>query len=205
MYPDRGRKWRNELKICTKCGETKTLDEFHRRKDSRDGLRCSCKDCRNEGRRKWGAENREKERARNHKYRSENSDKERERHRRWSEANPDRQLRWQRANRDKVMVYNHSRRARKASAEGSHTALDIEAMFLRWPQCLCCGTEKDLTGDHVVSLKMGGDDWPSNLQTLCGRCNKSKGAQNTDYRYPYSEHILMAQSKGEMKWTGRRC
>ena len=34
------------MKTCRKCGETKPLDEFHRRKSSRDGRQACCKTCR---------------------------------------------------------------------------------------------------------------------------------------------------------------
>jgi hypothetical protein len=33
------------MKTCTKCGQTKPLDEFHRFQASRDGRRAECKDC----------------------------------------------------------------------------------------------------------------------------------------------------------------
>lgn len=34
-------------KKCTKCDETKSVKEFHKRKDAKDGLRSRCKECRN--------------------------------------------------------------------------------------------------------------------------------------------------------------
>ena len=33
-------------KLCTKCGESKPLSEFHKKKDNKDGLRAQCKKCR---------------------------------------------------------------------------------------------------------------------------------------------------------------
>jgi len=33
------------MKTCTKCGAEKTLDEFHKRKASPDGLKTRCKEC----------------------------------------------------------------------------------------------------------------------------------------------------------------
>ena len=33
------------IKICTKCGESKTLDSFHKLSSSKDGRRPDCKDC----------------------------------------------------------------------------------------------------------------------------------------------------------------
>ena len=43
--------------------------------------------------------------------------------------------------------------------------------------CLRCGTTEDLTLDHIVPWSLGGSDDISNLQTLCRRCNASKGAR----------------------------
>lgn len=39
--------------------------------------------------------------------------------------------------------------------------------------CAACGMPGD-TVDHVVPRSAGGDDDPSNLQTLCRRCHKHK-------------------------------
>jgi len=36
----------NMMKTCVKCGETKELSLFYKRKDSPDGFRNDCKDCR---------------------------------------------------------------------------------------------------------------------------------------------------------------
>jgi 5-methylcytosine-specific restriction protein A len=43
------------------------------------------------------------------------------------------------------------------------------------PFCARCGAVKDLTVDHIKSLKDGGARLdPSNLQVLCRSCNSSK-------------------------------
>jgi 5-methylcytosine-specific restriction endonuclease McrA len=44
------------------------------------------------------------------------------------------------------------------------------------PFCSQCGAVKDLTVDHIQSLKQGGARLdPSNLRVLCRSCNSSKG------------------------------
>lgn len=44
-------------------------------------------------------------------------------------------------------------------------------------QCVECGEHEihELSIDHVVAVTAGGDNEPSNLRTLCRRCNSAKG------------------------------
>ena len=49
-------------------------------------------------------------------------------------------------------------------------------------KCLKCGSFENLSIDHVLSLSEGGNNSTSNLQTLCMRCNSSKGGSCKDYR-----------------------
>lgn len=42
--------------------------------------------------------------------------------------------------------------------------------------CQHCGTRRHLAVDHILSVARGGLTEESNLQTLCDRCNSSKGA-----------------------------
>ena len=41
--------------------------------------------------------------------------------------------------------------------------------------CLRCGSDTDLTIDHIHPVALGGTNHPSNLQTLCRSCNAGKG------------------------------
>ena len=104
-------------KTCTKCGETKSLDDFHRNKDGAGGRRPDCKECVREYTRRYYEENRDKvrERKRCHyeenrdnrrRYYEENRDKVREYHRGYYEENRDkvreRKHRYREENRDKI-------------------------------------------------------------------------------------------------------
>lgn len=42
-------------------------------------------------------------------------------------------------------------------------------------RCRRCGATERLQVDHIVAVVHGGSDDPSNLQTLCGPCNRAKG------------------------------
>lgn len=46
------------------------------------------------------------------------------------------------------------------------------------PVCAVCGTDKDLTVDHVISRHDDGTDERSNLRTLCFFHNRQKGKKS---------------------------
>ena len=65
-------------------------------------------------------------------------------------------------------------------------------------RCSICGcdlssaftTLVDKNYDHIIPLKMGGNNDPSNWQLTCERCNKSKGARSSDFKnivFPFWE------------------
>lgn len=43
------------------------------------------------------------------------------------------------------------------------------------PMCVLCGSNEDLTGDHIIPLSRGGSSTRENIRTLCRRCNSAKG------------------------------
>ena len=96
-------------KTCTKCGETKPLDDFHRDKTGAGGRRPDCKECVREYKRRYHEENRDKRLEYNRRYHEENRDKVLEYKRRYYEENRDKVLESQRRyyeeNRDKVLEY----------------------------------------------------------------------------------------------------
>ncbi|MEV5080319.1 HNH endonuclease signature motif containing protein [Streptomyces sp. NPDC056159] len=48
----------------------------------------------------------------------------------------------------------------------------IRAIAIRQqPYCSFCGTDKDLTGDHIHPLKEGGQNVIENVRVLCRSCN----------------------------------
>jgi len=63
--------------------------------------------------------------------------------------------------------------------------------------CLKCGTDENLSVDHIEPLAKGGDNSPSNLQTLCKRCNSSKGDSTADYRKSNVESTLIQRKPND--------
>ena len=57
--------------------------------------------------------------------------------------------------------------------------------------CQRCGTEDNLTVDHILPRSLGGDDSLFNLQVLCSICNSSKGGRFFEReRTPPTLHVL---------------
>lgn len=118
-------------------------------------------------------------------YYAANHDKFIQHTRAWRRANPEalaEQRRLYRAkNSEKRTADGHLRRARKRSADGSHTAADIKRIrAAQSDKCACCRVRLKGRGhlDHIVALAAGGSNWPSNLQYLCRSCNLAKGARD---------------------------
>ena len=49
--------------------------------------------------------------------------------------------------------------------------------YVKASSCAKCGAVDDLTVDHIIAIKQGGTNDPSNYQTLCRSCNSSKGSR----------------------------
>lgn len=47
--------------------------------------------------------------------------------------------------------------------------------------CVACGTNEDMTVDHIVPRILGGSSAVSNLQPMCRPCNSSKGTSPDNY------------------------
>lgn len=167
------------MKTCTKCGDTKPLNEFYANRAKSDGHMSQCKTC-------W-KDYRASPRGKAAYVRWLTSDKGKAW---WAQYNASEkgmathaQYRASEAGRQTYRNASRRRRACKAGAEGNHTLAEFlalcEAVNFR---CLACGEQKSLTEDHVVPLSSGGSDDILNIQPLCGLCNSRKGTEATDYR-----------------------
>lgn len=55
-------------------------------------------------------------------------------------------------------------------------------IFNRDKKCLRCGTDKNLSIDHIIPIFLGGENKLFNLQTLCKSCNSWKNTNIIDFR-----------------------
>jgi hypothetical protein len=95
---------------------------------------------------------------------------------------------WAGNNLDKVRRFKannrRKRRAAKNTSHGRFTAKEFKELCERYGnKCLSCGSMGVmLEADHVVPLTWGGSDDISNIQPLCGTCNRRKFVNIVDYR-----------------------
>lgn len=64
---------------------------------------------------------------------------------------------------------------RRAEFQGKRAQLMLALIDRDGYGCKQCGTQDDLTIDHIVPVSKGGSDDPDNLQLLCQNCNSQKG------------------------------
>lgn len=108
-------------KICTKCGQWKSLEDYPKAKRMKDGRRSSCKSCEKSRNAVWRAENPEKMAAAKANWIANNPDKAKESakssrekrkdeakeyNRIWKESNPDYFAQYREENKDKRREYN---------------------------------------------------------------------------------------------------
>lgn len=84
-------------------------------------------------------------------------------------------------NKEKIRQCCRNSRARRNGANGLHTNKDIllilESQKNKCVNCLC-DVSAGYHVDHIMPLKLGGNNWPQNLQILCPTCNLRKSAKH---------------------------
>lgn len=182
-------------KICTSCKETKSIGQFHIRRASPDGLALICKACnsiKNKARyaqkkhhiaakaRAWALANPERRLA----IRRKSAAKLRLRRRAAARAYAvDRRVRDPDGARMRGRRYAAIRRTREQDAGGSVSAEWWQALFdlIETNACLYCRrTDRQLTMDHWLPVKLGGKTEIGNLVPCCKSCNSSKGVKHPD-------------------------
>jgi 5-methylcytosine-specific restriction endonuclease McrA len=84
-------------------------------------------------------------------------------------------LRWARENKHKIKEYHHKRR--KLLDAGDLTSEQIKELFTRHPYCEYCGSESNLSLEHIIPLSRGGQNTLTNVTVSCKSCNSSKGTK----------------------------
>jgi 5-methylcytosine-specific restriction endonuclease McrA len=162
------------MKVCTKCGELKPLEMFHKGIGAM-GHKPRCKPCRRADAHAYRLLNTEFIKARQDKYLREHA-----------ELHKASCKKWEQRNRSKRRGYLSAYRARRYDATVGDVPSDLWDVLIEMygPHCMVSNCIKeDLSLDHIVPLNRGGTHSMDNFQILCKSHNSSKGDRNcTDYR-----------------------
>lgn len=125
----------------------------------------------------WTEENTERAASSRRDYYERNREEVISRSTRWAANNPEKVRMAKADNRRK-------RRAAKHAGHGNFTTQEFRELCETYAnRCLRCGnTEAVLEADHVVPLTREGLNDISNIQPLCGFCNRKKFVNIVDYR-----------------------
>lgn len=150
-------------KACSKCGETKLLDDFYRNRASKDGRRPDCKDCHRAVTLVWERANAE----RRTKQRKE-----------WAGRNPERKRtylrRWRKRHAAGLAEINQRYRERHPKKHRAHLAVKDaihRGELIKPDRCVACGelTEpRELHGHHTDYSKLLDVEW------LCQGCHQDR-------------------------------
>lgn len=122
--------------------------------------------------REWAANNKDTNTARARNWRLNNLEKSRQNSKDWQKNNPEARK-----------AITQTRRARKYGQGESFKKEDIINLeILQKDKCVYCN--KTLNGqyhiDHIMPLKLGGNNSKDNIQLLCQPCNNRKSSKHPD-------------------------
>jgi 5-methylcytosine-specific restriction endonuclease McrA len=172
------------MKTCKDCQVEKPLSDYHKNKNTKDGVTIVCKPCATERSRKWQSANRDRVNEVGRKNYAKNLERSRanrrKRVRRWYARNPEvaraATKRWNLEHPEAKRISEAKRRVIKLG-NGVFTILPKELNKLLSSKCNNCGTSEEITLDHIIPISRGGRHSIGNLQPLCQSCNSSKNAK----------------------------
>lgn len=195
-------------KACTRCGEVQSLTNYHKQASKPDGHKSYCKGCCKEiNAARHAARSVEDRQAYNRAYYAEHKAEIKADALRNYYADPERYKRrinaWNRANPERVRIYNmrtrhrnpepyrevwRRRQARKRSLSiVRFTPTQLKAKCAYWGnRCWICGGPQQAI-DHVKPLTKGGLHVLANLRPICWVCNSRKGD-----KWPYPTRSYLA-------------
>ena len=193
------------MKVCSKCGEDKSLDDFPRYK-SKEGAVChkgQCLICFNASRK-----------AKDAAYRERNRERVREQGRRWQRANTDVGALWYQKNRDEILRKSREERveankdARLALAKRQEERAERQKKYAAkleaakaladkcMKRCATCGEAKPFSSFGVVTFSSG----TKGQRSYCGECRRSDWSNATEEEKCQRKQIInerMRITRGE--------
>lgn len=166
------------MKTCTKCQETKSLDQFYKRSD-RDAYHSWCKQCKHLAGKSWHKRNKERHSELTRRWYEENKEQHLENSKAWYEANKHRKLETTTAREKRCIL---------ATPTWADRELIKELYALAQKLTEQTGIPHEV--DHVIPLQgeaVSGLHVPENLQVITREENRRKSN-----KFNYRQWILAA-------------
>ena len=134
-----------------------------------------------ESSKRWRATNPGRVEEYGKEYRKANPEWVIEHNRNYNEKNPEYHKKYHAANPEKSIKHAHTRRAKIKGVGGELSdGLSARLMIQQKGKCRICKTKIEggkYHRDHIYPIAKGGANSDSNIQLLCPKCNKKKGAK----------------------------
>ena len=178
------------LKKCSNCGEWKPISEFHKNKNTKDGLRSQCKICRKE----YYENNKDQIKEKNKKYYENNKEKILEQQKEYRENNKDQILEQQKEYYENNYVRrwctNTIHRHKQRGYIVNMTIDELYNIVKDKPICEICGKElewystgKGKPTNLSPSLDRKNNENEinkDNISILCHKCNSKKNSESIE-------------------------
>jgi 5-methylcytosine-specific restriction endonuclease McrA len=176
------------VKWCRYCARLMSIDLFHKRSASPDGLSYRCKNCQKQHAHLHYVKNRDATIIASARWAKENPDKRTKIHRRYDRNNRDKKKiyarKWRSLNSEKSRELNIMAAHRRRCA-GRLSSLDWRLLRqLANGRCVYCDAPAKLTLDHLTPVSRGGMTTWDNCVPACRSCNSSKNSSiDVDWAY----------------------
>jgi len=189
-----------ETKICSKCGEEKSLECFYTEKRNKDGFTGECKTCLAIRMKQYNKDNKEKIAITKKQYCADNKETisikmkqyqkdNKETIKQYYEDNKEiisiKSKQYREDNPEKFRLYTQRRRALKQGLPSTLTTIQwngVKEYFNN--KCAYCGEDKPLEQEHLIALSKGGEYTHNNIIPCCRNCNNSKHDKDFFKWYP---------------------
>jgi 5-methylcytosine-specific restriction endonuclease McrA len=176
-----------DKKICYKCKQEKSINEFGHNKTTLDGFDRVCKECNIKNFKRYCSENPESRRETERKWKRNNSKIYSNKIRRFILKHPEKKKKWDKIN--------------KAKRKEAMSQLPYNFTDEQWQECkeyfnnrcAYCGKEEKLQREHFVSALKGGPFTKENIVPACSICNLKKG--DRDFFEWYSEQDFYSEQR----------
>lgn len=173
-------------KRCTKCGETKSPDDFYKNAAAPDGLQTQCKVCHSTRGKAHYKENKAAKLAAGKLWYEANKKQHKALVYAWRAKYPEltRAIDRKSQSRPERLAKQVARNRGLDAAFSALTGLDQQRVvaFYRAAKKLSQETGQPHEVDHRLAVALGGQHHPDNLQILTRFANRSKGAKQPEHR-----------------------